>query len=185
MTHIFLTGEIQIGKSTVINKTLSLLSSADNGEKPLYGGFRTYFGPDRSSPDRCLYINEASEPLSYDGRHIIARFQRYLPPEVLSHRFDTLGSSYVIAARRKAKLIIMDECGSLEAEALRFQETIFKTLNGNIPVFGVIKMSATGWVEILRSHPKIMLITVDESNRDVLPGMIWQMLQTNLTHPPL
>jgi nucleoside-triphosphatase len=45
MKHIFLTGEIQIGKSTVIKKTLTLL-------KLEYGGFCTYFGSDRPSPCR-------------------------------------------------------------------------------------------------------------------------------------
>ena len=41
--HVFLTGEIQVGKSTALDKTLSLL-------KLPYGGFRTYFGGRTGTP---------------------------------------------------------------------------------------------------------------------------------------
>ena len=41
--HLFLTGSVQIGKTTALNKTLELL-------KVTPGGFRSYFGEDRKSP---------------------------------------------------------------------------------------------------------------------------------------
>ena len=59
MTHIFLTGDIRIGKSTVIRKALLLLKPPDYAGKPFFGGFRTYFGPDRTDPDRFLYRRTA------------------------------------------------------------------------------------------------------------------------------
>ena len=43
--HLFLTGSVQIGKTTALNKTLELL-------KVTPGGFSAYIGEDRKSPRR-------------------------------------------------------------------------------------------------------------------------------------
>jgi nucleoside-triphosphatase len=169
MMHILLTGEIQIGKSTVIKKTLSLLNLP-------YGGFCTYFGPDRANPDRYLYINDAAAPPSYGALHVVARFQDSAMPEAYPERFNTLGVQYISEARQKARLIILDECGSLEWKADAFQNEILSTLEGSIPVLGVIKLSASGWVDKLRHHPNVTLITVDQTNRNTLPPLLSGML---------
>lgn len=173
MKHIFLTGEIQIGKSTVINKTLSLLNIP-------FGGFRTRFGPDRTSPERCLYIHEASEAPCFNDRHVVARFQKSAPPVALAPRFDTLGVGYLRQARRSTKLIVMDECGSLERNALAFQAEILDTLEGGVPILGVIKLASAGWVDKLRVHKNVDLITVDVNNRDALPEYCRQRLRMYL-----
>ena len=52
--HIFLTGTVQIGKTTVIDKTLALLGVTA-------GGFRSYFGADRHCPSHhYLYMSSAA-----------------------------------------------------------------------------------------------------------------------------
>jgi len=170
MKHIFLTGDIQIGKSTVIKKTLALL-------KLEYGGFCTYFGSDRPSPYRKLYINEASQPQICEEQNMVASFRRNHPPEVYPERFDRLGSEYLIRARAGANLIIMDECGNLEKEAAVFQTEILRTLDGEVPVLGVIKQSAGGWADQIRRHRRVSLFTVDVNNRDSLPAALAEMLR--------
>jgi nucleoside-triphosphatase len=165
MTHIFLTGEIQVGKSTVIKKTAALL-------KLPYGGFLTYFGPDRANNNRCLYINDAAAPPTYDKQQVIACFREGVSPEVYPERFNTLGVKYLSEARKNAQLMIMDECGSLEYSAQAFQDEVLDTLEGDIPVLGVVKLSAAGWVDRIRRHPRVQIITVDESNREALPALL-------------
>ena len=160
--HIFLTGEIQIGKSTVLQKTLSLLNLP-------YGGFCTYFGQDRYAPEHCLYINDAAQPKTFGQENVVVRFGEG-PPEVFTERFDTTGAGYIEKASAECtRLIVMDECGALERKALRFQQSILKALDGEVPILGVVKLSASGWVDCIRNHPKVRLITVDEQNRDRLP----------------
>ena len=66
--HIFLTGQIQIGKSTVIQKTIKLLDIN-------CGGFRTYFGEDRNLKNRALYINSANEEKAVDEKNVIVQFK--------------------------------------------------------------------------------------------------------------
>jgi nucleoside-triphosphatase len=165
MKHIFLTGDMQIGKSTVILKTLQLLNVK-------FGGFRTYFGADRSNPNRCLYMSSASLPAKYDESSVVARFTPVSPPEIFPERFNALGVEYIKEALKTADLIVMDELGNLENTALRFQNAVLDTLNGDVPILGVIKLSATGWVDKIRNHPKVELVHVDKENRDALPNAL-------------
>ena len=163
--HIFLTGEIQIGKSTVLQKTLELL-------KLPHGGFQTYFGPDRYEAEHCLYINDAAREKTFGTENVVAKFHQGCPPEIYTERFDTLGAGYIMEASHQNGLLVFDECGGLERRALSFQKCVLDALDGQMPVLGVVKLSARGWVDGIRYHPKVQLITVDEQNRDGLPDEI-------------
>ena len=168
--HVFLTGEIQIGKSTVLQKSLSLLRLP-------FGGFCTYFGPDRYAPEHGLYIGDAAWPKVFLADNVVACFREGVPPEVHAERFDTLGSRYISAASAHEKIIVMDECGRLERGALRFQRHVLDALDGNVPILGVVKLSASGWADGIRSHPKVKLIIVDKQNRDRLPVALSDLLR--------
>lgn len=180
MTHIFLTGDIRIGKSTVIRKALLLLKPPDDAGQTLFGGFRTYFGSDRTDPDRFLYMNGASSPPVYDEQHAVARFIKGRAPEAFPGRFDAMGVKLLYEARKNARVIVMDECGGLEREARAFQNAVLGTLEGGIPVLGVVKAGLTGWTDEIRRHPKVRLLTVDRDNRDMLPLLIADSIRQSL-----
>lgn len=163
--HIFLTGAIQIGKSTVIDKIVSRLQVNP-------GGFKTYFGPDRYSSDRLLYMNPAAEPRVFQPDLAVVVFTTGCPPQALTERWDKRGVQLIRTARTNSNLIVMDECGSLEAQALLFQKEVLDTLEGNIPVLGVVKMDSRGWTDRIRNHPRVKLITITKENRDALPLML-------------
>ncbi|HHU22020.1 MAG TPA: nucleotide kinase [Clostridiales bacterium] len=165
MKHIFLTGEIRIGKSTVIKKTLSLLGAK-------CGGFQTYFSENRLDDNRRLYIGEFGQLPSYDDEYVVARFQRGQAPCVLTERFDILGAQYILNAAKAADLIVMDELGKMERHARRFQSAVLESIEGRLPVFGVIRNSAGGWLNQIRQNPGVTIITVDEKNRDSLPELL-------------
>jgi len=167
---LFLTGEIQVGKSTVIARTLTLLNRS-------YGGFKTYFGPDRGCEDRLLYMNSAADSNVFTENYGIVRFRKDCCPQVLTDKFDTDGVELIRSARVESDLIIMDECGNFERHALQFQKEILETLDGDKPVLGVIKLASTGFTDILRNHPKVKLIMVTRENRDELPPMLVHDLQ--------
>ena len=163
--HVFLTGEIQIGKSTVLQKTRELLGVP-------YGGFCTYFGNDRVMPDRCLYMGDASKAPSFNEINAVVRFRTGSSPQALTERFDQLGTSLIKAAREKAQLIVMDELGNFERDALIFQRAVMEALSGSIPVLGVLKKTATGWTDDIRRNPNIRIIETTAANRDNLPMML-------------
>ena len=82
--HLFLTGAVQCGKSTVVDKVLERV-------KPSVGGFRTGFGPDRGEPDRLLYLWRAGELPVYDESRAVARIEACRPTP-LPGRFDAMGT---------------------------------------------------------------------------------------------
>lgn len=165
--HIFLTGEIQVGKSTVLAKTLKLLNIR-------YGGFKTYFGADRGAEERCLYLNAIAEPDNYELTSTVVQFRKDAGPLVLTEKFNSTGVELIKSACNHSNLIVMDECGNFEREALAFQSEIIKTLDQNKPVLGVLKLDSSGWTDLIRNHPKVKLITVARQNRDALPEVLAQ-----------
>lgn len=164
--HIFLTGEIQVGKSTVINKTIRLLEIK-------YGGFKTYFGHDRNSENKTLYINSADESKEFNEDKILVQFIEGKSPFVNIQKFNTYGCQLIRDARKKSDLILMDECGKFESKALDFQSEIYKTLDESKPVLGVVRLSSKGWTDRIRNHPKVKIITVTKENRNQLPRMLY------------
>ncbi len=168
--HIFLTGDVQVGKSTVLQKTVARLGLS-------VGGFCSGFGPDRHRPDSRIYLWDAGGPPRYDEDHVVVRFSGRTP-EVLTDRFNTLGTEVLRQARQRgADLILMDECGRFEGQAVAFQAEIFAALDGTIPVLGVVRQGFHGWLDDLRSHPKVTLLPVTADNRDVLPDQLAALLR--------
>lgn len=171
--HVFLTGDVQVGKSTVLQKTVSLL------DLPI-GGFRTSFGSDRAEADRWLYLWDAAGAPAMDEHHGVVHFIDR-KPVVFLDRFNTLGGGALHRARESgAKLILMDECGRFEGRAEEFQREIFTALDGDVPVLGVVRQGYNGWLDAIRNHPKVSLLTVTEDNRDALPEKVAKLLQNNI-----
>lgn len=166
LLHFFLTGEIGIGKSTVVSRILSQISAPP-------GGFRTGFGPDRGAVSRSLYLWPAWERPRYDEAHTVAYYDESgISP--LPHRFSALGIAAL--SRAGAALVVMDECGRLEEKAFPFQRAILERLDGPVPVLGVVRQGFPGWTKAIAAHPGVELVTVTEENRDGLPEMILDRL---------
>lgn len=126
--HVFLTGDVQIGKSTAIRRAIAQLG------RPVYG-FRTFF-TDRESAEKSLYMLPAAAERAPGQEDAVAVFSGGRPTP-LTARFDALGASLLRAAQAHPEgLILMDECGRFEREAYAFQREIARCLDGDIPVLG-------------------------------------------------
>ena len=168
--HVFLTGEVQIGKSTAINRALDVLNMNT-------GGFRTMF-LNRSDTNRTLHILDAGRANDVaNSENVIAEFGRNAPC-VFTKRFETLGVEYIRRASSTNQLIIMDECGTLEADAAEFRQTILESLDNAKPILGVIKEKESVWLEQIKQHPNVHLITVTLENRNGVPAEIIKVLSS-------
>ena len=168
--HVFLTGEVQIGKSTAINRALDILNLN-------IGGFRTMF-LNRSDVNRTLHILDAGRADSVaDSENVIAEFGSNVP-HVFIERFETLGVEYIRRANSTNQLIIMDECGTLEAAAAEFKQTILESLGGAKTILGVVKEKESAWLDQIKQHPNVHLITVTLENRDDVPAEIINVLSS-------
>ncbi|MDF2921684.1 MAG: nucleoside-triphosphatase [Paenibacillaceae bacterium] len=168
--HLFLTGEIQVGKSTLIRQAVRQL-----GVTP--GGFVTGFcSRERSLPDRSLYLNPAWTEPAYDPAHTVVRFRSGERPSPDPAAFNRLGCRFIEESRGWANLMIMDECGQLEQEADAFRQCVLDSLNGSVPVIGVLKRVRCEWLDAIARHPAVTLIEVTVHNRDGLLPQVTERL---------
>lgn len=164
MNKIFLTGDIHIGKSTVVDNVISAYPGNITG-------FRTWFGADRELPDRFLYISDVHRTRIQRA----VRFEDGSAKETFTKSFDEFGAG-LIKASPETGLIIMDELGRLESRAEYFKAAVMKALQGKAPILGVLRQNAHGWLEEIRANPDILILEVTEENRNRMPEEILKLL---------
>ncbi len=154
MSHIFLTGPKQVGKSTLIGKYLAQYPGR-------VGGFRT------RRTHAWLGDRWSVHLLSGDGSGTAGAenllFICGCPSPDTPRRFDALGCT---ALEEPCDLILMDEVGPNEAQALEFQKAVFRALDGKTPILGVLQMAQSDFLSAIAAHPKVTVISITEENRD-------------------
>lgn len=169
--HVFLTGPVQIGKSTLIARTLEACQPAR------LGGFRTVSSAPEPDGSRSVHLFCAAEayPSADSSNRIgicraggIASF-----PAV----FESAGMDALVGAE-DSSLILMDEIGRMERRANVYTARILELADGSVPILGVVQRKAdTPLANTIRSHPNVRLIEVSEQNRDSLLPEILAALQ--------
>ena len=155
--NLFLTGEIQVGKSTLLRKLL-----AKNGLRP--GGAETGFGPWRAESERSLFLHAYGQP-DYGPESVCCRmgpWGKTAYPEV----FDGRGAALIRAAMEEPRVdvVVLDELGFLEQDAKEFRKAVLEALAGPKPVWGVLRLGGGCWTDIDLGK----IITVTRENRDEL-----------------
>ncbi len=179
MIHVFLTGCIQVGKSTVINRVVDELKSENPHLK--IRGFKTISGPlDENGWDSIHIVRaDGTEKVSesnctfrrgwIDGQRVY---------ESKKNVFDEYGARLLDdESLSGADLILMDEIGLREANSTLFYASIMKALYGDTPILGVVQKREGGFLDNIRNHPKVKLIEVDEENRDEMPEKVLELLR--------
>jgi len=189
--HIFLQGPRNIGKSTVIEKTLDILTVDRN---IMLGGFFTW---NDGKSDPCIYMRPAAlkvgtgtaadaasgtasgtasgEAISAGAvgeSFILARYSAEKGGLVRdSSVFDTVGVS-LLRGGADADLIIMDELGFLEDGSPLFMQAVMDTIAGHVPVLGVLRLGDVPWHAQIKRDPSVTLYDVGLDNRDALPAAL-------------
>ncbi len=172
-THVFLTGDFQVGKSTLIRNVLKELPTCR------LGGFCTISVMDTPEAFGSVYIVKADAVFAADGNNI--SFNEENRVGIRSNKgpigFPEVFEQYGVNALSDigtCDLILMDEVGKMERNALTFTNLILEVLEGDVPVLGVLrKEGATPIQEAIRNHPNVQLIEVTVENRDqLLPELV-------------
>lgn len=167
--HVFLTGEKQVGKSTLVSAVLFSV-----GLK--YSGLRSISVFDEKN-DRNVYLVPAgggsNEPAVLAGvcsnRHITERH-----PEV----FDEVGCR-LLDFDEDTELVVIDEIGNMERDAKRYSDKIMSLLDRtDVRILGVLQKKAdSDLAQAIRKHPNVRMIEVTEENRTALVPVIIGMLR--------
>ena len=161
--HMFLYGPLNIGKSTVVRKTIDALTE----NAPLApSGFFTWNGGESDphiymKPARSGTGQESFRLASWDKTNggLICDFQAFEQDGVR-----------LLTGLKDADLIIMDELGFLESEAPVFRQAVLDALRGNVPVLGVLRTGKDiPWHDEIKNDPRVALHEVTIKNRDALP----------------
>lgn len=166
--HILITGDVGIGKSTLIRKLLARFPG------PVYG-FITLKMAEPASNFWPLYMFPAGlkvEERTCTKENLlgIRGAVKEQHPEI----FDTLGVELIRSAGPDG-VILMDELGFMESGAALFQKAVLEALHGELPVIASVKnRPGVPFLDAIRSCPDTVLYTVTRENRDALEREILQ-----------
>ena len=159
--HIFLTGEKQVGKSTLWRKVI-----AHSGVSP--SGFQTleYLVNDSFRGYRLHSLGPVPEQFGNDVPiSVFLRRRMHLP---VSESFELFGTELLRLALQEGGCILMDELGSFEKNAPAFRQAVLNCLNGNCHVLGVLQKADDPFLEEIMNRPDVLVFTVTQENRDDL-----------------
>ena len=163
MKHIILRGPRGVGKSTLIRR---LLEAAGANA----GGFLTKKADPDADGVTQIHIYPASLPEAQrrpaEGRCIGAcRAGRMLYRR--AETFDTLGVEYLNDTAGR-NVLVMDELGFMESEALAFQQALLRALDGELPVLAAVKDKEVPFLREVCAHPNAIVRDITPDNRDAL-----------------
>ena len=160
--HIFLTGEIQVGKSTIIKKYL------DAHPELRVGGFRTVWKARWSEEKSSFHIVPAKEDVPLTEENCVGIRGGKWPNRIRENYpdvYDIVGVQ-LLESSKDCDLILMDEIGPAENGAKEFHRAVLELLDGDTPILGVVQQKPGVLPDLVRAHPNVRVITVTTENRD-------------------
>ncbi|MDL2258024.1 nucleoside-triphosphatase [Eubacteriales bacterium OttesenSCG-928-K08] len=162
--NIFLTGEVQIGKSTIINKVIAQLPEGYN-----VGGFKTITIENGQPQGGDVHIIPAIiRPEGFDKSNRIGiRYGKARGYDAFTEVFEHEGVRLLLNCKA-CDLIIMDEIGTMEKDAQNYNRLLMELLDEGKNILGVIQPKKSELLDFIRAHKKTKLITVTRDNRNGL-----------------
>ncbi|MEW6623077.1 MAG: nucleoside-triphosphatase [Bacillota bacterium] len=173
MKNVFLTGEINIGKSTIIKKLLA-------GFLGSLAGFLTlpYYSNNSVKMEKIGYIfRDINDDHEIRPNFFISLINSEGTMVPVVETFETYGVKVLKSSlEKRPNLLIMDELGVFESKAFSFQRYVELCLSSKIPVLGVLKAKKSPFLDAIRSRNDVVELEVTEENRDYLPKTIQGIL---------
>lgn len=176
MNNIFLTGDKQIGKSTIINRFLAEY----NGK---VCGFKTLL---ENEPYRKFYIESINPQITTAEKVYISKKteEGFLKGNI--EGFDSFGVEILNDCLCSSPdLIVLDELGLFESEAIHFQELVHSCLDAKTPVLGVLKAKSSPFLDSIRYRNDVTIYNVTLENREELYEIISKMISQMSQGPVL
>lgn len=177
MKNIFLTGSRGIGKTILLNRVLKAFPGK-------IAGFRTVPVCDNYEKVVGFGILDINDNRGLEATNLIGLKQTegiMAFPET----FEELGSAILERGIiSNPLLLIMDELGFLESQAIRFQRQVEACLDSAVPVLGVLKAHDSPFLNRIKERTDVLLYEVNESNRESLYGVLKKTLSEVILEKP-
>lgn len=149
MKHIFLTGEKQVGKTTILNKALSNLNIPITGFKTCWKGDKLYIVDVSQSEHKLIAQKTKNGLITY------------------TDIFNSFGISIIKNTYNKP-LTVFDEFGFIESTSTHFTSEVLKRLDNTSQILGVIRKAENAFLNDIKNHTNVTVIEVTELNRDTV-----------------
>lgn len=167
MKNLFLTGEVGIGKSTILQKALKEINLS-------LGGYITQRVFEEN------YMKFIVKSL-YDDREeyaiIKVDFDKELK-EVFTESFETGLVTILDKSLKYRDLIVLDELGIVENDIDIFTSKVFELLDSKKIVFGVLKDEDCKFLNDIRDRDDVTIIRITKENRDYILEDILNLLKS-------
>ena len=178
--HLFLTGPVQTGKSTIIRRFLKT-----TGLPPeQLGGFLSAVREEADGKSRVHLVRPGVDETLDEQNCIMirqpGRREKREFPLIFPEVFDRRGVELLRPEGNRA-LILMDELGFAEEKAPLFKKTVLETLDGEIPVLGVLKKWSGDFLGRVAAHPRVTVLEINRDNREdifSLMAFVWKIKET-------
>jgi nucleoside-triphosphatase len=170
MKRVFLlTGSPGSGKTTAIQKTLSLLSCEAGGfytEEIREGGRRTGFA--------LITLDGRSGVLAHVRIRGAPRIGKY---GVDLSVMDGIAVDCLTRAMTEKDIVVIDEIGPMELLSRRFRDVAMQVLESEVLVLGSIAKRRIEFTDAIKRHPNVRIVEIDRANREQLPTDIVDWIQ--------
>lgn len=165
-----LTGRPGTGKTSLIRQVLA-------GIKGKTGGFYT-------EEIRSRGIRQGFRLVTLDGQTaLLAHVDIHSPYRVSKYSvdidsLDRVGVSALHQAAKECDLIVIDEIGKMELFSDNFRETVLEIISSGQRVLGTIMLNPNPWTDMIKSQPRVKLITVTRDNHQRVLEELHHWLET-------
>ena len=168
--HILITGQVGVGKTTLIDSILRQVRA------PVYG-FRTKKAGTGPSGEAPVYIHPATGEMVQRADHIVG-ISSPKGATAYAEVFDGAGLK-LLTDIPAGSVVLMDELGFMESGAPAFTEAALRILDGPYHVLAAVKPANTPFLTRVRAHTGALLYTITVENRDDLRERILADLRGN------
>lgn len=170
--HIFITGEVGVGKTTLLKYLLEQLP-----KEKIYGFYTQKLSKEEQLGGKGeVYLSAAPYKEQIRLEHCVAEILGNRQFNLYLEEFENYGVS-LLEAIPDGSYVLMDELGFLESKAPRFCSKVLELLDREIKILGVIKPKKTEFLDTVRAHERVAIYSMTEENRTVLRGMLRQILE--------
>lgn len=164
--NLLLTGDPQVGKTTIIKKALQEIHT----KQIKIGGF--YTNEIRENKTRVGFevktiLSNKKDVLAHVNFNSSFKVGKY---GVNKNAFEkVIIDEFNLCSNEKVDLIIIDEIGKMEMISDFFCEKVIEILNGSIPVLGVIKKKGNStFLDNVHDIFTVNIVEINKFNREII-----------------
>ncbi|MGI6449390.1 MAG: nucleoside-triphosphatase [Desulfitobacteriia bacterium] len=180
--NLLITGKIRSGKSTLLKEMIDPFLKVTGGYYVqrlfIQGESRAFRLVDLNR--ECYLPNlEVQNIESFSDLIAVIGEEKHL----YFDPFRKIGVPALKQAAEKKQLILMDELGRFETKVPEFMQAVFKILDNNLPVLGVIKKETNPFLERIRERSDVYVIDMDEIGLDTARREVERFLNSKNYSP--